>query len=160
MLTFRKNITHIKQGGEPNCGPIALQCVFDEPISRLEKIVKCKQSGTNSFDVVSGLTNEGVVCNRVALDGEYQDHLWWIATCCLRWPIYASCTFINQGKRGRPRHDHHAVLFANGFCYDGHADREEPIDSMSLKFNKNMIISNIIIIEHELPNWRQTLETS
>lgn len=156
MLTYRKTICHFWQSDKPNCGPLALHCLFDESIEKLEKIVKCK-NGTSTDDVVIGMRENGINCTAVCLDEDYNNHLWWLNQLSYRFPIYISCHFIVQGKRGRPRNDYHAVLFANGLCYDGHNHREEPIAGIAQKFNKKFNIRDIIIFNHELPNWKNNL---
>lgn len=149
-LSYRDKIVHQYQFGKPNCGPIALSCLFDAPVPVLEKIVGCTARGTPTHGVIEGLQSRGVKLSHVQLGESYGDHLWWIAECSRRWPIYASCTFVNQGRRGRPARDCHAVLFAHGFYYDGHMSREEPIEAIAVKFNKEFVINELVIFEHEL----------
>lgn len=156
MLTYRKAITHFWQSDKPNCGPIALQCLFDAPIEALEKIVKCK-NGTSTENLYLGMKENGIECNHVILGGDHNSHLWWINQLSYRFPIYISCHFLVQGLRGRPSNDYHAILFANGLCYDGHNHREEPIAGIVQKFNKKFVIRDIVIFDHELPNWKNNL---
>lgn len=155
MLKYRQNIVHCRQDGRPNCGPVALCCLFDTTLEELEKIVRCSSKGTRTYNVVDGLYDNGIQFSHVNLDEDYKNNLWWIETCSYRWPIYASCEFVWQGKRGRPATSYHAVLFANGFCYDGHASREEPIAAIAQKFNKKFHIKDLLIFEHELPGWKE-----
>lgn len=154
MLTYRPEIKHHWQGKDYNCGPVALSCLFANPLSEIEKLVKCTSKGTHSSDVCHALRKEGISHNYVPVNGG-EDHLWWIETCSHRWPIYASCTFVNQGARGRPSEGHHAVLFAHGMSYDGNYTRPEPIEAITQSFNKRLEISSLIIFHHELAGWRK-----
>lgn len=158
MLKYRQNIKHHWQGNKGNCGPIALACLFESSVEDLEKIVKCTSKGTYTENVFFGMKTEGIDCSLVSLREEVGNHLWWIKLLSCQRPVYAGCNFINQGKRGRPSNGHHAVLFANGMCYDGHNLREEPIDAIVTKFNKNLIIKDLVIFHHELTDWKKNLE--
>lgn len=96
----------------------------------------------------------------VELNEDANNHLWWLEQCSYRWPMYLGCNFISQGKRGRPSNGHHAVLFANGLCYDGHNLREEPIQAIATRFNKQLVVKNVIIFNNELPDWKKHMEHS
>jgi len=139
---------------------VALQCVFDASLAELERIVQCGSKGTSSQNVLDGLRAVGIKCHLSRLRDKHENHMWWLTNCSYRWPIYVACDFVNQGKRGRPSHSHHAVLFANGMCYDGHVNHEEPLSSLVLKFNKKFVINDIIVIEHELSDWAKNMETA
>lgn len=159
MLTYRNTICHFPQLGKANCGPVALQCLFDSPVEHLEKIVSCTSKGTHHHLLLDGMKKNGIECSFVDLnDSDHSNHFWWLELVSYRWPIYLGCVFVNQGKRGRPSENHHAVLLANGFCYDGNEQREEPISSIQAKFNKKFLIKYAIIFNNELKNWKKNIE--
>ena len=161
MLTYRENITHFPQLGAYNCGPTALSCLFNTSVEHLEKLVQCdKNKGTYTSTVVGAMRREGIACNHVVLNANGNDHLWWLEINSHRWPIYLGCHFVEQGKRGRPRNSHHAVLLAGGMIYDGNSHREEPIGAISAKFNKKFIIKDAIIFEHELKTMKNLLDAA
>lgn len=162
MLTYREKIRHYHQLGAYNCGPVALSCLFDTSTSALEEMVECKQNkGTRTSKVLEAMKNQAIACTHVELGESANNHLWWLELASCRWAVYVSCHFVNQGARGRPSNSHHAVLFANGFCYDGNNHREEPISAISQKFNKEFIIHSAIIFDgYELPNWKKNLESA
>lgn len=160
MLTYRASIKHQWQGGKGNCGPIALSCLFEEPLEQIEKIVKCSARGTRTSDVLDGMHKNGIDCSMVTLHDDGINHLWWLEQCSYRWPIYVGGTYVNQGKRGRPSQGHHAVLFANGMIYDGHNLREEPISAIATKVNKNFVVKSVIIFNRELSGWKKNMENS
>lgn len=156
MLKYRDKIRHFYQEGAYNCGPVALQCLFDSSVEELERIVGCKK-GTYWYNVLDGMRQQGISCNAVELNQDHKDHLWWIKSLSFRFPIYAGCQFVNQGARGRPANSHHAVLFAGGFYYDGNNHREEPIEGIATLFNKTFRINNIIVFEREIDGWQEKL---
>jgi hypothetical protein len=162
MLTYREKIRHYHQLGEYNCGPVALSCLFDNSISSLEELVECKQNkGTYTSKVVEAMKDQDIPCTYVKLIESAKNHMWWLELQSYRWAVYVGCHFVNQGARGRPSNSHHAVLFANGFCYDGNNHREEPISAISQKFNKQFIINSVVIFDgYELPNWRKNLDSA
>jgi hypothetical protein len=157
MLTYRKDIRHYHQLGAYNCGPVALSCLFDESLERIEEIVNCKK-GTYTTEAYDGLKGEGVDCSLVSLNADHSNHLWWLEQTSYRWPIYLGCHFVLQGERGRPSNSHHAVLLANGMIYDGNNHREEPIGAVAAKFNRQFVVKDAIIFNHELNGWRKNLE--
>lgn len=156
MLTYRKEIRHYHQLGAYNCGPVALSCLFEESLERLEKIVNCVK-GTHTSEAYEGLRKEGVDCNMISLHSDHSAHLWWLEQVSYRWPIYLGCHFIEQGKRGRPRNSHHAVLIANGLIYDGNNHREEPVNGVMAQFNRKFVVKDAILFNHELKNWRNNM---
>lgn len=159
MLTYRTKIRHFHQLGAFNCGPVALSCLFDTSLENLETIVECnKDKGTYSSKVEAAMKKIGIECNLVPLDSDHNNHLWWLEQASYRWPIYLGCHFVNQGKRGRPSNNHHAVLLANGLIYDGNCHREEPINAVVAKFNKTFKVTDAIIFHHELLDWRKNIE--
>lgn len=156
MLTYRPEIKHFHQYKGYNCGPVALSCLFANPLSEIEKLVRCTSQGTNALNVASALRKSNVKHNFIWLRGR-EDNLWWITSLCYRWPVYASCNYVTQGARGRPSEARHAVLFAHGKCYDGNYLRPEPIETISQSFNKRLEINSLIIFDHELPGWTASL---
>jgi hypothetical protein len=135
--------------------------LFDTNVSVLEELVECKQNkGTYTSKVLEAMKEQGVACNHVELAESANNHLWWLELVSCRWAVYVSCHFVTQGLRGRPSNSHHAVLFANGLCYDGNNHCEEPISAISQKFNKQFIVNSAIIFGgYELPNWKKNLES-
>jgi len=161
MLTYRQNITHYPQLGAYNCGPVALSCLFNTSLEDLEKMVECdKDKGTYTTKVVAAMKEQGIECSHISLNGDGENHLWWLELNSFRWPIYLGCHFVVQGKRGRPSNRHHAVLLANGMIYDGNSHREEPIGAVAEKFNKKFVVKDAIIFHHELKGWKQNLEAA
>jgi hypothetical protein len=157
MLKYRDKITHVPQAGEGNCGPVALKCLFNNSLHEIEEMVKCDSKGTNVYNVISALQYSKIDYSFVPLHSDHQNHFWWLEIVSHRFPIYLCCHFINQGPRGRPSNSHHAILLANGLCYDGNFHREMPIESILQNFNKKFLTTNAIIFHKELPKWSKSL---
>ncbi len=157
-MKARDKITHFEQEKNWSCGAAALAAFLNATELEVRCLLKTDSKGTHDYMVARVLKELGFNCHYIQnIKKDYRELFWLPALCC-RWPIYLSCEFKDQGKRGRPSLRRHAVLAANGCFYDPSEDRAYPISAFEHTFSKYMKIMDMILIEHELPEWRQNLE--
>ena len=154
-LTFRDPIRHFYQEKSHSCAAAAFAMLFnlDEKVAR--KMVKTDSNGTCMYDVLDALLNHDVGAYLVGNLGEANHKtLFWLGPLSCHFPLLLSCKFLNTSIHKRTIKRQHAVLAANGFIYDPSEDREVPIEAFEGTFNKDLIISQMIVVDHELPRWR------
>jgi hypothetical protein len=156
-MKIRESVTHFRQELATSCGAGALACLLNMSEKQVRELVQTTKRGTSTAMVERGLKNLGLTIHCLDIDKDYRGLSWLLNLSC-RWPLYLSCEFKDQGKRGRPAIRHHAVLAANGQFYDPAQTREHPIDSFEHSFNRGMKIKQMILIECELKDWRKNLE--
>lgn len=153
----RENITHFRQEKEYTCGAASIRAFLDGTEEEVGQLIGTKKSGTNILNVKYGLEKIGILSHYVSLNQDYRE-LFWLTNLSCHFPLYLGCEFVDQGKRGRPSVRSHAVLVANGKFYDPSETRECPIDAFERTFNKKMIISTMLVIDHELKDFRANME--
>lgn len=157
MILPRKTVTHFHQEKRWSCGAAALRCFLDASEEQVRKLVGTNSKGTHSYNVIEGLRKIGLGCSSVLVGQDYRK-LFWLAPLSCKHPLYLSCDFVDQGKRGRPSHRHHAILIAGGYVFDPSEDRATPIDAFESVFNKACVVGSMILIDYELPSYKKNME--
>jgi hypothetical protein len=157
-MNFRPQVKHLYQTNEYNCGATSFASIFDCTIEEAEKIVNTRKTGTYTHNVCYALSNLGQRFSRVDIAKDFCEIRDDLVRISCKFPIYASCEFYTQGKRGRPRLERHAIVFANGQVYDPSEVRACPMDCFEHAFQKKLIVDEMIIIDHELPDFLQNFK--
>lgn len=153
-LRFRDPIVHFRQEKNFSCAAASFAMLFDMDEQTARKIVNTKHDGTQMYDVLWAFRNHGIDAHMVHLNGASYKTLDWLEPFSCRFPLILSCKFINTSVKNRTIRRYHAVLAANGFIYDSAEVRAVPFDAVESTFNKDLLIRNMIVVDHELPRWQ------
>jgi hypothetical protein len=152
-MNFRPQVKHLYQTNGYNCGATAFASIFDCTIKEAEKLLRTTKTGTSTKDVCKALKSLEQPFFFTSVERDFCEIRDILILLSCRFPLYVSCAYHYQGKRGRTRIRYHAVIFANGNVYDPDEVRVCPMDCCEHTFDKKMVVDDMIVIQHELPDF-------
>ncbi len=157
MISIRPFPKHCCQERHYSCGAASFAMIFNVDEATARTVCKTDAKGTADLDVFRAIRdNTSVIPHHIVIRKDYRE-LFWLETLCQRFPLYLSCTFISQGKKGRPNNRHHAVVASRGMILDPSEVRECPLSAFTHTFNKSLIINAMIVLDYELPGWKERI---
>lgn len=126
---------------------------FGINITEREACDDCHTDKRGTFDssVLRALRKRGIDANIAYLNIDFDSYSRWLYLNSINRFLYVSMFGQNQGKRGAPTKEHHAIAINNGMVYDSAYPEVIPLETYTFKYNKKFLIELIILVDNPNP---------
>jgi len=149
-------LRHYYQNDRVTCAACAYGTVLSGMGINLTEAQCCDDCGTTksgTFDtsVLRALKKRNIDAGYVSINQTLEEYGRWLYLNSINRFLYVSMFGQNQGKRGAPTKEHHAVCISDGKVYDSALKEVLPLDAYATKYNKRFFINSIILVDDPNP---------